>query len=262
MRCAVLGSPVSHSLSPVLHRAAYAALGLDWQYDAIECAPADLAELLAGLGPQWRGLSLTMPLKEAVLPLLDVVDPVARRTQAANTLIIEEGRRHGYNTDVAGLVGALRHAGVARVGDAAVVGSGATARSAAAALAQLGCTRMTVVARRPDVGREVLAVAGVAGAVLPWEERARAFAEPLVVSTVPAAAFTASEQVGAGLLFDVLYDPWPTPLAAAWSRAGSPVLGGLELLLHQAFDQVELMTGRPAPRAEMRQAGLAALRQR
>ncbi|MGB8652666.1 MAG: shikimate dehydrogenase, partial [Mycobacteriales bacterium] len=138
MRAAVLGSPIGHSLSPVLHRAAYAALGLqDWTYDAIEVLPEGLASFLDGLGPEWAGLSLTMPLKQAVLPLLTSASELVGITGAANTVVLRDGERVGHNTDVEGMVAALREAGVASCDRAAVIGAGATAASALAALHEL-----------------------------------------------------------------------------------------------------------------------------
>jgi len=125
-RAAVLGRPIAHSLSPALHRAAYAALGLDWSYDAVDCGPDELAALLDGLGPEWRGLSLTMPLKAAVLPLLDDVAPLAAAVAAANTVVLRDGRRSGHNTDVHGIVAALAEVGVTSVSRAVVLGGGAT----------------------------------------------------------------------------------------------------------------------------------------
>ena len=147
-RCAVLGSPIGHSLSPTLHRAAYAALGLDWTYDRFEVTADGLADFVAGLDSTWRGLSLTMPLKEAVLGLGEV-DPVARRAGAGNTLILDDADRRVYNTDVAGLAWAVRRVVPGPVPRVTLLGSGATARSALLAAAELGAAAVTVVARTP-----------------------------------------------------------------------------------------------------------------
>lgn len=263
-RAAVLGSPISHSLSPVLHRAAYRALGLDWRYDAVEVVADRLAPFLDGLGPDWVGLSLTMPLKEVVLPLLDSVSDLAALTRSANTVLLADGSRHGDNTDVSGIVAAIREAGGAGFEDACIIGAGATARSAMAAAARLGATRASVVARRPDAAQGVLQVAaalGVAARAVPWAEAADALACPLVVATVPGDA--GASLVGAvppepGVLLDVTYRPWPTSLAAAWTRAGAVVVPGSQMLLWQAVRQVELMTGRSAPVDAMREALAAA----
>lgn len=151
MRCAVLGRPIAHSLSPALHRAAYAALGLsDWTYDRYDVGETELADFVAACGPEWRGLSLTMPLKVAALELGEP-DPVAVRVRAANTLIFEaDGSRRVHNTDVEGLVVALHRIGVRTVEHVNLVGSGATARSAVASLPALGTRHLTLIARNAE----------------------------------------------------------------------------------------------------------------
>jgi shikimate dehydrogenase len=260
-RCAVLGSPVSHSLSPVLHRAAYAAWDLDWDYDAIEIDQPELAGFLDSLGGEWRGLSLTRPLKRLALDFVDAASPLAQRLGVANTVLIDGGRRFADNTDVPGIVDALRHRGVSSVETAAVVGAGATAASALGALARLGARSATVLARDlPRAGWlvELGARLPLAVHVLELAELERMEGVDVALSTVPA---TAAEAVAARLVersaavFDVLYDPWPTPLAACAAAAGALVVGGLDLLVFQAAHQVELMTGRtPAPLPEMRVA--------
>lgn len=259
---AVLGSPIAHSLSPALHRAAYAHLGLDWTYEARECDVAALPGLIAGLGPEWAGLSLTMPLKAAVLTLLDDVDPVARQTGAANTVILRDGRRYGANTDVPGLAAALAERGIVATGPGSILGGGATARSAVASLVSAGWTDITVYARRPDA----LPTGSANVQVRSWADAPAGLSAALVVATVPAgAADGLADAVPAqpGTLFDVVYDPWPTALAARWAERGGAVLGGLDLLVHQAALQVILMTGTQTAAAElvpvMRAAGEAAL---
>lgn len=253
MRAAVLGSPVRHSLSPRLHRAAYAALGLDWTYDAVEVDEAGLPAFLAGLGPEWAGLSLTMPLKQAVLPLLDSCSALARDVAAANTVVLRDGRREGHNTDVDGIVGALAEAGLTSVTRAVVLGGGATARSALAALARLGCTEPALVVRSHPT--ETLAAAerlGVRPRVQAWAPAVLAGCE-LLVSTLPSGAADrlAGEVRDVPALLDVVYDPWPTPLAAACSGT---VVSGAAMLLHQAVGQVALMTGRTPPLEVLRAA--------
>ncbi|WP_020573709.1 shikimate dehydrogenase [Actinopolymorpha alba] len=268
-RCAVLGSPIAHSLSPVLHRAAYAELGLDWRYDAFEVDEAGLADFVDGLGPEWRGLSLTMPLKRVVLPLCDEVSEQAALVGAVNTLLLEEGRRTGTNTDVPGIVAALRARGVTSVRSPLLVGVGATAGSALAALAEFGTGGVRAIARDPSRAGDLRTLAGKLGVdldVLPWDAAATLSDLDLVVSTVPedAVAPLAGPLVDrAEVVFDVLYHPWPTRLAAAAEHAGRLVIGGLDLLVHQAALQVEQMTRRPlAPVAAMRAAGEKALRAR
>jgi shikimate dehydrogenase len=270
MRAAVLGSPIRHSLSPVLHAAAYEVLGLDWSYDAHEVAGDGLAGFLARLGGpdlpgEWAGLSLTMPLKRAAIPLCSVLDEVARVTNAANTLTFTGAEVRGANTDVPGMVNALAQAGVTEVDAAAVLGGGATAAAAVAAVGQL-CRRAEVFVRTPERAAELLPVAdhyGLELRVRSWDEAADALSAPLVIATTPKGAsdgLAAHVPSHPGTLFDVLYDPWPTPLAAAWSGT---VLGGLDLLVHQAVLQIELMTrqnvDRPAVVTAMTKAGRQAL---
>lgn len=267
-RAAVLGSPIAHSLSPALHRAAYADLGLaEWTYDRHEVGEAALPAFLDGLDDTWAGLSLTMPLKRAVIPLLDEVSATARSVEAVNTVVLtEDGRRFGDNTDIPGIAAALRERGVEKTESAAVLGAGATASSALAALARICTGEVTAYVRSPERAAEMRQWGerlGVSVRTADWSRAAEALTAPLVVATTPAGATDAL--AGAvpdrpGTLFDVLYDPWPTPLAAAWAARGGTVLGGLDLLVHQAVLQVEQMTGRaPGPLAAMRAAGEAAL---
>ncbi len=263
-RAAVLGHPIEHSLSPVLHRAAYAALGLDWGYDRVDVTADGLAAFLDSLDGSWVGLSLTMPLKDAVLPLLDEVDPVAAATGAVNTVLLQDGRRRGVNTDVGGLVAALDEKG-AGPGPSVVLGAGATARSAVAALAARGAATVSAYARRPEAAEDLRRTADAVGVpleVLAWAGAAAGLTADVVVSTVPVGAadpLAASVPSAPGTLLDVVYDPWPTPLAAAWAAQGGRVASGLDLLLHQAVLQVRLMTGRDAPVAAMRAALAAAV---
>ena len=269
-RAAVLGSPVAHSLSPVLHRAAYAHLGLaGWEYDAHEVDEHGLAGFLDGLDPSWAGLSLTMPLKAAVLPLLDASSPVVEMAGGANTVLLRDGRRVGENTDVPGMAAALTAAGVGPVDEAALLGGGATARSALVALAgRAGLVRAYVRDPARRDGLEAAAAgAGVELAVEPWARAADGLAAPLVVSTAAVGAtdhLVASVPRQVGALFDVLYDPWPTPLAAAWVARSATVVDGLDLLVHQGVLQVLLMTGVEADPAELvpvlRRAGERVLR--
>ncbi|MFB8382657.1 shikimate dehydrogenase [Streptomyces rubiginosohelvolus] len=270
-RAAVLGSPIAHSLSPVLHRAAYAELGLEhWSYDRFEVDEAALPGFIEGLDASWAGLSLTMPLKRAIIPLLDEVSATAASVEAVNTVVFtEDGRRVGDNTDIPGMVAALRERGVDKVESAAVLGAGATASSALAALAVVCAGPVTAYVRSPERAAEMRGWGerlGVDVVTADWADAAAALSAPLVIATTPAGAtdaFTGSVPEAPGILFDVLYEPWPTRLAAAWSAHGGAVVGGLDLLVHQALLQVEQMTGRvPAPLTAMRQAGEAALASR
>jgi len=222
-----------------------------------------LAALLDGLGPQWAGLSLTMPLKQTVFGLLDDESELARATGAVNTVVLRDGRRRGENTDVHGIVAALRETGVEEPPSAVVLGGGATAASALAALAALGEHAPHVLVRDPGrtgplrAAAERLGIDLVLGR-LDEVPRLRPDVDVLV-STLPARAADALagplvRALGPGarpVLLDVVYDPWPTALALAWP---GPVAGGALMLLHQAAGQVELMTGRPAPLRAMRGA--------
>jgi shikimate dehydrogenase len=269
VKAAVLGLPIAHSLSPALHEAAYAALGLDgWSYQAIECDEAGLPGLLDSCGPGWAGLSLTMPLKRAVLPLLSRADPVAELTGAANTVVFSGAARHGYNTDVAGLVTTLTQAQVSP-GDTLLLGAGATACSALAALAQLGAGEVAVAVRDPARAGELRTVAdrlGVRIGTVPFGSLPEGLG--LLLSTVPAGAADAYVPLlgravsPPAAVLDVVYDPWPTPLASAARDVGAVTVGGFEFLVQQAARQVELMTGRQVPVDRMREAGLAELARR
>ena len=267
-RCAVLGSPIAHSLSPVLHRAAYAELGLGWEYDAHDVTEDRLPAFLDRLDDTWRGLSLTMPLKRSVEPLLDTLTDRAHQALAANTVILEGRRRTGHNTDVPGISAALRERYDGPVQSAVVVGGGATAASAILGLADLGCRTVTLFVR--DVHRAGGTIETAARHPHHPEVEVRPIGAPpepadVLVSTIPAAAQGAAvlalaEPVRA--VFDVIYDPWPTPLARV-PRPDAVLVSGLDLLVHQAALQVELMTATgPAPLEAMRRAGEAALAER
>jgi shikimate dehydrogenase len=274
MKAAVLGQPIAHSLSPVLHRAAYQALGLlDWSYDLVECDEAGLPGYLSSRDAQWAGLSLTMPLKRAVLPLLDHVDHLAAATGGANTVVFRPEGRYGYNTDVHGIADALTESAVPVPGSVTIIGAGATARSALAALGELGLSGADVVLRDPARAAGLLETAGRLGLKVrlrPWSDLTvgGAVAADLLISTVPAGgADHYAERVllthdAPAAVLDVVYHPWPTPLAQAAAAAGSVVISGYAMLLHQAAAQVELMTGKPAPLEAMRAAGEAELARR
>jgi shikimate dehydrogenase len=257
-RAAVLGKPVAHSLSPVLHNAGYAAAGLaGWTYTAIECAEAELPDLVAGLGPEWAGLSLTMPLKEAALAVAGAVSPLAATLGAANTLVRRpDGAWHAENTDAGGMSDVL---GGARSGAVTVLGAGGTARAALAAARDLGAGAVSVVARRAgsvDELRPVGAALGLAVSHVDWARLGDTVGEAdVVISTVPKGVVGPLDRWRPGaVLLDVLYDPWPTPLAESARRAGCRVVSGLDLLLAQAVRQFVLFTGVAAPVEAMRAA--------
>ncbi len=264
MRCAVLGDPINHSLSPVIHRAAYSALGLeDWRYDAEVVSVGHLAAFLDHLDPgEWRGLSLTMPLKREAVPLLGSYDEWVAATGVCNTVLLElDGSRHGLNTDVTGALMVLgeHEASVER---AVVLGGGATATSMLLALAERGMRRATLAVRDPDRAADTaraVATHGSSPAVdVVLLDEATVLSGDVLVSTVPASAQTPELLAAVAdvpLVFDVVYEPWPTPLAVAAGRSGHTVLSGLDLLVAQAVNQVVAMTGRfDVPAGAMRRA--------
>ncbi len=268
LRAAVLGHPISHSKSPALHRAAYAHLGVDIAYSAIDVTEAALPDFMrqvrdeARADGSWRGLSVTMPLKSAMVAEVDEVRGVGRALGVVNTVAFEPAagatRLVAYNTDVAGIVNALRHAGAAPAPTAVILGGGGTAAAAIAALKELGALSADVFVRDPgragearaasaalEIPIQVLPLAGAAAAVA---------AADVVISTLPprAADALAAELAGAfaakltgspGVLLDVAYDPWPSRIAAAWQEAGGTVVPGLEMLIYQAVEQVRHFTG-------------------
>ena len=270
-RAAVLGAPIGHSLSPVLHRAAYQALGLDWSYDAIECdeaaLPALFRSLRDALDPPCAGLSLTMPLKSAVVPLIDDLAPSGRDVGVVNTVVFADGGAIGHNTDVQGVLRCFDDAGLRGAPESlALLGGGGTARAVIAAVAARGGAVARVLLRDPSRGSPLVELGrslSVDVEVLPLAASLDVFgAADIVVNTTPAGAVDtlASSPWPRGIPYiDVLYAPWPTPLAVAAAAAGSVVVGGLVMLVGQAAVQVQLHTGMVAPYDVMRAAGEAAL---
>jgi shikimate dehydrogenase len=262
-RAAVIGSPVAHSLSPVLHGAAYRALGLDWTYDRVECDEAGVPALVAGLDPSWVGLSVTMPGKRAALAVATSATDRAAVVGAANTLVRVPGGWRADCTDVDGVVGALRVAGGFTGGSRAVLlGAGGTATAALAAFAAMGLSDVSLVVRDPARAGEAVACASRVGlrlSVVSWASAdfaALASGSDVLVSTVPPSATepVADALAEAPCLLDVIYHPWPTPLGLAVLSRGRTMATGLDMLLHQAFGQVEQFTGQEAPREAMRLA--------
>ncbi len=254
----MLGAPVAHSRSPQLHLAAYRALGLnDWTYDRIECTADQLPLLVSTFGPEWVGVSVTMPGKFAALRFADEATERAELVGSANTLVHTGAGWRADNTDIDGVAGAL---GQHRGRRAIVLGSGGTAPAAVVALAGLGVTEITVVARNRQAADRLVDLGSALPATVSFCELAdsgaladRAAGTDILVSTIPAgaAAEYAATLAGVPVLLDAIYDPWPTPLAQAVAQRGGQVISGLQMLLHQAFSQVEQFTGRPAPRAQM-----------
>lgn len=253
-RAAVLGSPIAHSRSPQLHLAAYRALGLhEWTYERIECAEDELPAVVSGFGPEWVGVSVTMPGKFAALRFADEATDRARLVGSANTLVRTATGWRADNTDVDGVAGALESVD----GPAAVVGSGGTAPAAVVGLATLGATNVQIVARNRDRAAPLVELAERIGMQSRWVELGKPVSGvAAVVSTVPAdvAGAHAKSLAGTPVLLDAIYDPWPTPLALAVEESGGRAISGLQMLLNQAFAQVEQFTGRPAPKDEMRAA--------
>jgi shikimate dehydrogenase len=256
MKCAVWGSPIEHSLSPVLHRAAYAALGLrDWTYDRAEVTAERFDAALRDLDRTWRGLSLTMPLKEVALAAANDASPQARHTGAANTLVRSGEGWAADNTDVHGLVASLEQAGLDRAETVLVVGSGATARSAVAAAALLGARRVALMVRaRPRA--ETVRQATDEGLDVSMTPMGQWPVADAVISTVPPASLEGLVDLPErpGVVLDVVYGEGETPLQRAARARGWTVVDGTQMLLHQAAEQVRLMTGLPAPVEAMRAA--------
>lgn len=261
-RAAVVGDPIEHSLSPVLHNAAYAAMGLtDWRYDKVRVPQGALANFVAGLDSAWAGLSVTMPLKREALALAGEVSEIARVVGAANTLLFRDGEIVADNTDVPGMLDALATVGLSSAQRVVVLGAGGTAQATMGALSQI--TTAPVVAGVRDRGRagDLVAAASRCGVDLQLQdmsdvERAMVAAD-LVISTLPGAAADHFADVAlrtSAVVFDVVYKPWPTRFADAAAKRGCSIVSGLELLLQQAGYQVRLMTGRPVPLEAMRYA--------
>ena len=270
-RLAVLGSPIKHSRSPMLHRAAYGQLGLDWTYDALEVKSGSLAMFLSKLGPEWRGLSLTMPLKQEVLPFIDDCDRVAQLTGAVNTVLLRRvngrGTLSGFNTDVAGLVRALAEGGITRAAHVTLLGAGATAASALMAAAELGTESVTVLVRDTQKALPLVELGRSLGVVVDLADFSGVTRvdSDVVISTLPGGTTLPSPLPLAlrqrAVLFDVAYSPWPSGVATSWQEAGGTVLNGLGMLLHQALIQIRVfLTADPFEPLPDEPAVLAAMR--
>lgn len=260
-RAAVLGHPITHSKSPALHQSAYARLGEDISYSAVDVTEESLPEFMAQVRAEagWCGLSVTMPLKSAMVREVDEVRGIARVLGVVNTVVFEKDgarvRPIGYNTDVAGIVNALRHAGALEAPSAVILGGGGTAAAAVAALQELGARSADLLLRDTNRGSEARAAAAAVGLdlrVLPISDAARVMAAAdVVISTLPprgadalGGELEALRFSTGGVLLDVAYDPWPSRIASVWQHAGGTVVPGLEMLLYQAVEQVRLFTGR------------------
>jgi shikimate dehydrogenase len=254
-RLAVLGSPIAHSLSPTIHRAAYGFLKLDWQYDAIEVSEGGLRNFLDSCDYNWRGLSLTMPLKAEAISVCARVDPLAIQVGGANTITWDRSVSHAHNTDVIGFRRALDGVGASDIRVVAILGGGATARAAVAAASSFA-EEITVYLRNVKRQEGLRSALGASRAELhlaPWSQAVNGLLAPLVISTTPKGANDSLAQhvpSAPGLLFEALYHPWPTKLVSAWEAASGGVLGGLELLVEQAVEQIRLF----APELEISDA--------
>lgn len=269
-RCGVVGHPVAHSLSPAMHRAAYVRLGLDWTYDAVDVAPGGLGSHVQTLDGTWRALSVTAPHKRDALALAESADDVATLVGGANTLLLD-GSVRAANTDVPGAAAALRERGVGDLGTVRVLGAGATAASLAVAVAELGAERLELVVRDPGRARETVGVAERVG--LQVTVRGLGVAESpgatdLLVSTIPGTGLAEGPGgdplrwlEGAHAVFDVVYTPWPTRLTSTAESAGLPTVSGLDLLAHQAVEQVRLMADGEVEATVLRDAALRELGQ-
>ena len=267
-RLAVWGDPIDHSRSPALHAAAYRELGLPWEYGRQRVTEAGFPAALADLDATWRGLSLTMPLKNVAATSAASLDDAALRTGAVNTYLLTDDGPRGFNTDVGGLARALREAGVTRPRAARILGAGATATSAVLSLAELGAARVEVVARRPEAVEPLRALGASVGVeVVPSAFDAPGTPDPVAVTIgalpggVDAGAGIRPYAENGGLLVDVVYGNWPTSLAEQWLAAGNAAINGLPMLLHQALLQVRVFVGGdPAVPLEREDAVLAAMR--
>ena len=268
MKAAVLGSPISHSLSPALHNAAYEELGIDIEYTAIDTAIEALAQRISELSDDDVGYSLTMPLKRDVLTLVSEWSPLVEQTGCANTVYRNsQGKWALENTDIFGITNTIRQAGIEAIECATIIGSGATGRSALSALADLGVREVTCIARNRVSAERIRSQGDALGIRVEWADLAQgiSFAGEVVISTVPSGAQgqimgNISAQQRLPVLLDISYNPWPSVLARYWKEnGGGEALSGIEMLLWQASAQVELFTGLPAPIDAMRDALLDGL---
>jgi shikimate dehydrogenase len=265
----VLGSPIAHSLSPAIHRAAYRYLGLSWEYTAHDVNETGLGPFLATLDSQWRGLSVTMPLKRAALELSNDASTIAQTVGAANTLIrADDGRLFADNTDAPGVVAVLTEQAVDITSPVCVWGAGATTASVLVALTSLTSGPIHVHVRSVERARAALAVASAAGRPaqpVSWAVGNGCRQAGVTISTAAAHALDGvAVELAAGItagqvLFDIVYDPWPTRVAEQWMRRGGAVASGLDLLVHQAVGQLKLMTGEDVPLMVLRTAAEAAI---
>lgn len=256
----VAGYPIEHSLSPLIHKAGYKAVGLDWNYEKYLLKAEELLDFVSSRDKDLVGLSLTMPLKEKAIEVSDVVTDMAKKVNSANTLIFKDGKIYSGNTDIYGIVQALKTNKKLDLSSPAIIGSGATARSAVFALKNLGAKSVMVCARNESTLNQVVDLAkalGLTSHLVGWSDLAKAMNASTLISTLPSQAmdkFAALGPENPGTLLDIAYEPWPSKVALEWIFRRGFVVSGLEMLLHQACMQFELMTGLKAPITQMRQA--------
>ncbi|MFY7841241.1 MAG: shikimate dehydrogenase [Actinomycetes bacterium] len=257
---AVAGSPIEHSLSPAIHKAGYAALKMDWDYKKFELDASSFPDFIKNRDPNLVGMSLTMPLKEVAIEVADVVTELAKKVNSANTLLFKDGKIFAGNTDIYGIVTALQTNKQLDISNPSIIGSGATARSAVAALHQLGAQKVILCARNEQSLTDLKNVAqdfGLEVSEVQWSQIHKALAATTVISSLPSGAMDSFAAMGPeipGSLLDVAYSPWPSKIALEWILRRGFVVSGLEMLLHQAARQFELMTGKKAPLKQMREA--------
>ena len=247
INAAVLGSPISHSLSPRLHMSAYKYLKISGHYDCFEVPAGSLHEFLSDKSNGWTGFSLTMPLKEEVLSIAEVIDPLVNRIQSGNTLIRKDDSWSLYSTDVLGFQNAWNLENSSKPKSVLIVGSGATARAAAAAFDDAN-TSISVLHR--NLEREESMQASVKASsmkFLPWQFTNDLYKFDLVINTTPKSVLDSFAQEltqkPIGTFFEVIYNPWPTQFASAWMKTGAPVISGLDLLIAQGIEQIKLFSG-------------------
>jgi shikimate dehydrogenase len=256
----VAGSPIEHSLSPIIHQTGYKAVNLDWQYLKVELNETQLADYVKNRNESLVGMSLTMPLKEVALSVADEITELAQKVNSVNTLIFKNKKVYAGNTDVYGIIQALKTNKKLDVSSPSIIGSGATARSALVALHQLGAKKVRVCARNKVSIQDLSELANnleMKYEEVEWEKISQALAGTTVISTLPSLGMDKYAAMGPeipGSLLDVAYSPWPSKIAMEWIFRRGFVVSGLEMLLHQAVMQFELMTGKKAPISKMREA--------
>ena len=243
INAAVLGSPIAHSLSPLLHSLAYDYLGIAARYEAIEVKAGALSDFLSTTDRNC--LSLTMPLKEEALQVADMVSDLATRVSCGNTLSLSDGIWKLTSTDVLGFDFSLKMHGFNQIDSVLIIGAGATARAAVASVSQIAKS-VSVISRNPDREPSMNQASLADVTYLPWQRTDLINTADLVINTTPDRAadfFVPSIQNPKGTFFEVLYNPWPTAMSKLWSESKNQVIDGLDLLIHQGISQVEIFIG-------------------